>query len=82
MLEGCQIDIVRGFAPRTLDFQPGKAAVDGLVNGGVIRVGLAGPRRLPVYPGERTFSGQAGMSQRCHNRTRVPTRFGRSVTCF
>jgi hypothetical protein len=23
----------------------------------VIRVGLAGPRRLPVYPGERTFSG-------------------------
>jgi len=24
---------------------------------GVIRVGLAGPRRLPVYSGERTFSG-------------------------
>jgi Enoyl-(Acyl carrier protein) reductase len=23
----------------------------------VIRVDLAGPRRLPVYPGERTFSG-------------------------
>ena len=23
----------------------------------VIRVGLAGPRRLPVYPGEQTFSG-------------------------
>jgi len=23
----------------------------------VICVGLAGPRRLPVYPGERTFSG-------------------------
>jgi hypothetical protein len=25
----------------------------------VIRVGLAGLRRLPVYPGERTFSGSA-----------------------
>jgi hypothetical protein len=23
----------------------------------VIRVGLTGPRRLPVYAGERTFSG-------------------------
>jgi len=23
----------------------------------VIRVGLTGPRRLPVYPGERTFAG-------------------------
>jgi len=23
----------------------------------VIRVGLAGPRPLPVYPGERTFLG-------------------------
>jgi hypothetical protein len=23
----------------------------------IIRVGLTGPRRLPVYPGERTFSG-------------------------
>ena len=23
----------------------------------VIRVGLAGPRRLPIYPGDRTFSG-------------------------
>jgi len=23
----------------------------------VIRVGLAGPQRLPVHPGERTFSG-------------------------
>src|SRR5437773_6095304 len=28
----------------------------------VIRVGLGGPRRLPVYP-ERTFSGKTGMSQ-------------------
>jgi hypothetical protein len=32
---------------------------------GVIRVGLTGPRRLPVYPGERTFSGSEGMFQRC-----------------
>ena len=31
-------------------------------------VGFAGPRRLPVYPGERTFSGSAGMSQRCQQR--------------
>src|SRR2546423_5102909 len=28
----------------------------------IIRVGLAGPRRLPVYHGERTFSGEAGLS--------------------
>src|SRR5205823_12869831 len=34
----------------------------------IIRVGLAGPRRLPVYPGERTFSRLAGMSQRCQER--------------
>ena len=27
---------------------------------------LTGSRRLPVYPAERTFSGSAGMSQRCH----------------
>ena len=27
-------------------------------------LGLTGPRRLPVCPDERTFSGQAGMSQR------------------
>jgi hypothetical protein len=33
---------------------------------GVIRVDLARPRRLPVYSGERTFSGQTGMSQKCH----------------
>jgi hypothetical protein len=26
----------------------------------VICVGLTGPRRLPVYPGERIFSGKAG----------------------
>jgi hypothetical protein len=32
----------------------------------VIRVGLTGSRRLPVYPGERTFSG---MSQRCQQAT-------------
>src|SRR5437879_3276099 len=32
-------------------------------------VGLTGPRRLPVYPGERTFSGWAGMSQRCQKRS-------------
>jgi hypothetical protein len=25
------------------------------------RVGLTGPWRIPVYPGERTFSGSAGM---------------------
>src|SRR5438128_2046592 len=31
----------------------------------VIRVGLAGPGRLLVHPAERTFSGSAGMSQRC-----------------
>jgi hypothetical protein len=31
---------------------------------GIIRVGLTGPRRLPVYAGERTFPGLAGMSQR------------------
>lgn len=37
----------------------------------VIRVDLAGPRQLPVYLGERTFSGQAGMS-RCHLRTHAP----------
>jgi hypothetical protein len=30
-----------------------------------IRVGLAGPRRLSVYPGERTFLEWAGMSRRC-----------------
>src|SRR5438105_7531986 len=34
----------------------------------VIRVGLAGPRRLPVYPGERTSSGPVAMSQRCQQR--------------
>src|SRR6185436_7862815 len=35
----------------------------------VIRVGLTGPRRLPVYPGKRTFSGKERMSQRCQRRT-------------
>src|SRR5439155_14139894 len=35
----------------------------------VMRVGLTGPRQLLVYPDERTFSGQAGMSQRCQEVT-------------
>ncbi|WP_211997816.1 hypothetical protein, partial [Bradyrhizobium sp. JYMT SZCCT0180] len=34
---------------------------------GFIRVGLPRSRRLPVYPGERTFSGRAGMSQKCQS---------------
>ena len=38
----------------------------------VIHVGLTVRRPLPVYPGERTFSGLAGMSQRCQQRTRAP----------
>jgi hypothetical protein len=34
----------------------------------IIRVGLAGRQRLPVYPGERTFSGSAGVSQSANSR--------------
>jgi hypothetical protein len=30
---------------------------------GVNRVGLTAPRRIPVYAGEQTFSGQAGVSK-------------------
>jgi hypothetical protein len=37
------------------------------------RAGFAGFRRLPVYPGERTFLRQAGMSQKCHKRISSPS---------
>jgi len=51
VFEGRQIDIVRGLATRTLDFQPGKAAVDRLVNcwGGVDRLAIAPHPLVPAF---------------------------------
>jgi len=49
-------DGVQGQVPDSNTFRLGVAnAPTGPLR--VIRVGLAGPRRLPVYPDERTFSG-------------------------
>src|SRR5437588_12400680 len=51
VLEGRQIDIVRGLASRALDFQPGKAAVDSLVNcwRGVDRLAIAPHPLVPAF---------------------------------
>jgi hypothetical protein len=37
----------------------------------IIRDDLIGLQLFPSDPGERTFSGQAGMSQRCQDRNFV-----------
>jgi hypothetical protein len=49
---------------KVYDARPQGRALPQWVN----RVGLTGPRRLPVYPDERTFSGQAGMSEKCQKQ--------------
>src|SRR5437762_3149252 len=45
-----------------------------------LRVGLTEPRRLPVYPGERTFQGSAGMSQGCQFQTHASQQNCYSIT--
>src|SRR5260370_41976893 len=45
-----------------------KAALEWVHQGATLAVLTVG-RSLPVYPDERTFSGEVGMSQRCQQET-------------